>query len=100
MPNCKCHNRMDIQARCSFKNKDFKYCNARIDTLYFHFENDYCSYKFLENDPNNYKKIINMFCKSYINNKDINKLIEFYEEEHEIINIDEHIITDKCKSCC
>jgi len=75
---------MDIRGRCDIKYKNFKYCNARIDTLFFQFENDYDSYKLLEKDQSNYKIIIKKFCNPYLKkDKDIKEIINMYEEQKE-----------------
>lgn len=54
-----------------------------MDTILFHFQNDYDSYKILEKDATKYKLIIHSFCKKYkMSEIDIEKVIYLYEEEN------------------
>lgn len=76
---------MDIRGRCDpvYDKKNFRYCPARVDTILFHFQNDYNSYKILEKDSTIYKLIIQSFCKKYkMSEIDIEKVIDLYEEEN------------------
>jgi len=82
MSTCNCTNDFDIRARCDIRKKKFTFCYAKYDTLYWHLENDYDTYKLLEKNPNNYKKIIYNYCKQYLKtDNEIKKIIEMYEEQ-------------------
>jgi hypothetical protein len=65
--NCGCKSSMDIRGRCCpyRNNKKFLECPARIDTAFFHFNNDSEIYRELEKDDySEYKIIISKFLKS------------------------------------
>ena len=91
--SCSCNSTMDIRARCCpiLDKKLIKKCGARVDTLLFHFENDYDSYKLLEKKPNDYVIIItNFILKIGIKNKtDIFNIIKLYEKENKNDNNDD-----------
>jgi len=82
MNNCNCTNEYDIRLRCDIIETNFTFCYAKYDTLFWHVMNDYNTYKLLEKNPNNYKKIIYDYCKQYLKTyNEINKIIEMYEEQ-------------------
>lgn len=90
--SCSCLSTMDIRGRCCpFRNsKAFKKCPARVDTAFFHFENDYEIHKELHGDDfNNYETVIRKFLKKIKLTAERDRLIftemfvESKEEEEE-----------------
>jgi hypothetical protein len=84
---CNCNSGMDIRGRCGFirNGKAFRKCRARVNTAYFHLENDYETYKKLEKSKTKKqtKEIIRKFCHilGLISIDDKNKVYDMYCEE-------------------
>lgn len=81
---------MDVRGRCDIGDKSFICCPARINTAFFHFQNDYEIQKQLEKcDNDEYEEIIKRFLKklkltSALDNYDFTKLfIASQMEEYE-----------------
>lgn len=87
---------MDIRSRCDYilNKKDFKKCQARIDTAIFMFDNDYSFYTMMENAKNMRSK--NAIIRKYLlkviklTRQDTNKAIELYWKNQE---------NDYCECC-
>ena len=86
--SCSCCSTMDIRGRCCpfTDNKAFKKCPARLDTAFFHFEND-CEIhnELLADDFNNYESVIKKFLKKIklTAERDTRIFIEMFVESKE-----------------
>jgi len=78
---------MDIRGRCDYAQhrKDFKMCSARIDTALFHLQNDYETYRMVENAKN--RRSATAYVRAFLlktiklTRKDANEVIKLYWEE-------------------